>query len=470
MPTPRLSEADSVRIGVHAAAAFTLAAVTRVALILSFPTIHGGDSSARLAHATTLVLGYQLPVPQAFVAAGKAINDDPLLVRFIFCLWGGVLAAGVAALIAKVWGGRAAGIAAVLLACDPLLIHYSIVPYQEAVAYGLLAWAFYFAPGPHSRIAGCLMAGACLSRYEAWLFLPGFFLATRRKRGPTALALLPVVAWGLWWGGVAPPGMYVLDLDLQANRISRVTFLARKWLEYETEWVALLAGAGCLAGLRDRAPWLLKGVAQFMFAMVVIVSFGHEYPPGSGLMSERLIHLPVLAAITAVSGFLGWIASRSRALAGVALTVTLLIGARGLRFEALLLKEAENQPELALARDVARALDARRSPGECVSVLAPRVDPAPLEAYVAKVRAGSGDVRKARELATSLAGTSPDRDRIAAHLKAPVGTVRDYAGCPVLVVIDAAAPDSAPSGPKRGRLLDEVRAGSRIALIYRTRE
>ena len=59
---------------------------------------------------------------------------------------------------------------------------------------------------------------------------------------------------------------------------------------------------------------------------------------------------------------------------------------------------------------------------------------------------------------------------MAAHLKAPVGTVSDQIGCPLLVVIDAGAKEAPPAEAERGRRLDEVRVGSRIALLYRTRE
>jgi hypothetical protein len=118
---------------------FFLAAAVRIGFALAFPTIHGGDAAARLAHADTLVLGYQLPLPQLFVVLGKAISDDPLATRLIFCLWGATLAAGMTAWLTATLGSRAAFFGGILLAFDPLLVHYSIVPYQEPVAYGLVA-------------------------------------------------------------------------------------------------------------------------------------------------------------------------------------------------------------------------------------------------------------------------------------------------------------------------------------------
>jgi hypothetical protein len=72
-------------------------------------------------------------------------------------------------------------------------------------------------------------------------------------------------------------------------------------------------------------------------------------------------------------------------------------------------------------------------------------------------------VEKARERAAGLSDTSPDRDRIAAHLKAPTGTVRRAPGCPLLVVIDDAA------DPSRGDILiAEFSAGRRRGRVFRT--
>ena len=71
----------------------------RAGFALWFPTIHGGDAAGRLAHADSAQLGYQLPLPQLFVVAGKAAHDAPLLVRLLFWGCGAALAAGGAAVV-----------------------------------------------------------------------------------------------------------------------------------------------------------------------------------------------------------------------------------------------------------------------------------------------------------------------------------------------------------------------------------
>ncbi len=440
---------------------FALAAAVRIGFVLAFPTIHGGDAAARLAHADRFVLGYQLPLPQAFVILGKAMSEDPLLVRLIFSLWGAVLASGMAALLAIGLGSRAALFGGLLCACDPLLVHYSIVPYQEPVAYGLLAWAFWFAAIGRVRLAAFVMAAACLCRYETWLFLPAFIWLSGAPR-IAGFAGLPVLGWITWWQGLAPSGLYVLDLDVRANRLSRVTYLGGKLLEYETVWLPALAAVALLLAIRTGARALLGITAALGLVIAIVVGFGHEYPAGSGAMSERLIHLPVLLCLGLAAIALDRIGGRSRTALAACLAIALVFAGRNLRFERSLLRAAAKEPDLALAREVATALEARRSGAECVTAAAPSVDPALLRAYVSKVDASLGDATRARERAAELAGSSPDRDRIAAHLKARPGTVRAEPGCPWLVIVDETRPV-----PGSATLVADLSAGPRRARVLR---
>ena len=432
-----------------------------MALVLAFPTIHGGDAAARLANADSLVLGYQLPLPQGFVWLGKALSDDPVLVRLLFCLWGGVLVSGLAALLSLQTAPRAAWFAGLLLAFDPFLAHYSIVPYQEPVAYGLLVWAFYLGLSNRLIAGGLLMAGACLSRFECWLFLPIFFFATS-SRAATLLGVLPVAGWTLWWKGLAPAGLYVLDLDARGGRLSRVAFLGRKFVEYETWFIAVLAIVGLLLAVRGPERAVLKGVTGVVLIIAIVITFGHEYPPGSGLMSERLIHLPVLLALALAAVALARVSGTSRVALVFCLAVAIALTGRNALFEVRLLRAAAMDQDLALARDTARAIEAVRLPGECVNVTAPFVDPKLLADYVGKVEASFGDVASARERALRLSTRSPDVDRIAAHLRAPVGTVREESGCPLLVLVDTLTTTEPAS-----TLIGEVSAGPRRARLFR---
>lgn len=459
---PNVSEAHAERLGkASLGLVFLVATLVRMAFVVGYPTIHGGDAAARLAHADAFVLGYQLPLPQAFVVLGKTISDDPIVARLIFSAWGGVLASGLAALTWAYAGRGSATVVGLLASVDPLLIHYSIVPYQEPVAYGLAVWAFYLATRRRHILASVLMASACASRYEAWLLLPAFFVLTR-SRVAILISAIPAVAWMLWWQGLGPAGLYVLDIDLHARRLSRVVFLGRKLSEYEPLAILMLALAGAIAimivGRRGRI-WL----AYVGIVMGVIVAFGHEYPPGSGLVSERLLHFPVLAALLLASLTLVRLSGIGRLGAGGAFVLMALFVVRDLSFERRLLRAAAVEPDLALAREIATAIEGVRRSNECVTVIAPAVRQELLNAYVAKVGAAFGDQEQARKNAASLASTSPDRDRIASHLRAPPGTVREAVGCPLQVVVDGVDPERGGTGR-----VTVVAAGTRRAILYRT--
>lgn len=442
---------------------FALAVGVRAAFAIAFPTLHGGDATARLANPGTLVLGYQLPLAQVFVSIGKAVSDDPVWVRLLFCLWGGILASGLTALLAHTVGRRAALFGALLASTDPLLIHYSIVPYQEPLAYGLLLWALWaFATG-RDAAAGILLGAASVSRYEPWLFLPWFFFATR-SWAARIMAAAPITVWILWWRGLAPAGLYVLDLDTESSRVTRVLYLLGKISEYEGAPLLLLAGLGLALSWPLEGRRIPMAVLGLVVVMAVVIGAGHEYPVGSGLMSERLIHMPVVALLFLAAAALGLTTSRWPRATWAALAIALLLAGRNLRFETSLLRAAARDPDLALARDTAREIERFRAAGECVAVIAPPIDPTMLAAYVAKVEQSFGDVPRARERAAALAMASPDRDRIAAHLKAPTGTVQASGECPLRVFIDTAA----PLEPNPGQLLAEISAGSRKARIYRT--
>ncbi len=460
----RLDQEGRVWIGI----AFALATAVRAAFALSFPTIHGGDATARLAGASSVLLGYQLPLPQLMVVAGKAILDDPLLVRLIFCFWGGLLAAGLVALLGLTLDSRAALFGSLLLSFDPLLVHYSIVPYQEPVAYGLLAWAFYFAASRQEMVGTLLMSAACLSRYEVWLFLPAF-LWVSRSRTATGVASLPMFGWILWWQGLAPPGLYVVDLDLEAGRLSRFVFLARKFIEYETALVPVVAGIAIAWSVARPDRMVLRVAGSLALIIALIIAFGHEYPPGSGLLSERLIHLPVLLGLSLAAIALQQISARSTLAFAACIAGSILFAGRSVRFETALLRAAAREPDLALARDLARAIESHRASGECVTVFAPGVDPTFADRYVAKVGAAFGNADRARERAGSLADASPDRDRIAAHLRARTGTVRSLLGCPLVVLVDDAGLEETRASRSSMTLVAQISAGPRRAEVFRIR-
>jgi hypothetical protein len=484
-----------------------LALAARIPWVLAYPAVHGGDSVARLARSDSLLLAYQLPLPQLLVFLARAVHPDPLLARMVFVVIGAILAPVAARAVAAACG-RAAGLAAGFLAAlHPLFVYYSLVPYQESSMLLLLLAAVVARLGGRTAAASLLLGLACLTRYEAWLAVPLFVWHDRRRLAPAVLLYgWAPLSWLLVWGGLSPAGTYVVDLDPSGRRLSRLLFLWRKLREYSGDLLLALAGLGSArlawrsARLR-RAParpqaalWSAAYLGLFLLAVTL---FGHEFPPGSGHVSERLVHVPALLVcalaglgVAALAGpgraALGMdrgggsesadgpragVAGRRMAAVAVASALLAWQAHAWIGRTASLLGAANADPSLALAVQVARLAHERLAPGERIAVVAPTVSGAALDDYVRRVERGGGDAGAARAIAASLAQHSPDADRIAANLPRPPGTVvqssiRRFPDARLIAVFDDAG-EAQEFRP--GVLLARFVAGARAVAVYRPR-
>ncbi|HET9314297.1 MAG TPA: hypothetical protein VFQ51_01865, partial [Vicinamibacteria bacterium] len=354
-----------------------------------------------------------------------------------------------------------------LLALHPLLVYYSLVPYQEGpMLLGLLLGAHALLARRENR-ASLWLGLACLCRYEAWI--AAALAAAARRRGWLVAALRygwAPAAWVLIWRGLSPSGSYVLDLDPTAGRLARLSFLFAKLREYSGDALLLLALVGLVlvAWRRDRR-WAWGGAYLASFTLVVVAA-GHEFPPGSGLVSERLAHVPAVALCAlagAALGASGGDLSRWRWV--IAAAAVALIGVPAVRRAQAQVLEANRDPSLQLAVAVARRAGLELRAGDALAVAAPPVPAAALDDYVRKIQRVGGDPARARALALALAGRSPDATRIAAQLARPPATVVE-AGTPAALV---AVYDDAPEAARwrTGTALARYAAGPRAVTLYR---
>jgi hypothetical protein len=449
---------------------FTLALLARLPLVFAYPAVYGGDSVARLARSDELVLAYQLPLPQLLVFLARSLSADPLLTRALFATIGALLPLALLRAMRPWAGDTAALLAALLAALHPLPLYYSLVPYQESPMLVLLLEAACALQQRRERRAGLLLGLACLCRYEAWI-AAALAVAARRAtpRAVLTFAWAPVL-WLAAWQGLSPAGTYVLDPDPGAARWSRVAFLALKLRDYSGWSFLLLAGLGAVAVLRRRERPFLWGALYVFATSLAVIALGHEFPPGSGQVSERLLHIPVVAGCVLAGLGLDAAARRARAglplAAAAAAVVALALGQSWLRFARGQIAAANRDPSLSLALSIARVADAELRPGERLAVLAPAVPRGALEDYVRKVERAGGDVARAREIAESLARHSPDSDRVAANLARPPRTVTEEAQGAALVAVFDDAPQSRAQAP--GARLARFQAGPRGVTLYRS--
>jgi hypothetical protein len=411
-----------------AALLLAIGLVARLLLIHAYPAVHGDDSALRLARSDELLVGYWLPLPQLLVYVTRALAPDPLWTRAAFSLAGATAPVALAALVAETAGTAAARAAGVLAALHPLLVHYSTVPYQEALALPLLLAAALALLRGRDVPAGLAMGGACLSRYETWI-AAALAIATRRGRFARALLLFgwAPLAWLLLWSGLGPPGSVILDLDPGAQRLPRLGFLLGKLREYAGDLVLALALLGALVAWRRRlASWAWGGAFVVLY-LAAQLAVGHEYPPGSGLLSERMAHVPALASCALAGLAVGEaqraLSARGRtrlAAAGAGLFL-IVLGAAWQRRSHELAAAANDAPSLRLAFEVARLADRELSGTGRLAVAAPPPPADALEAYLRKLERSGGDVARARAIVEAL--PPPDLMRIRAQLARPPKTV-----------------------------------------------
>jgi len=433
---------------------FALALAVRVALLLQHPGIYGDDSAARLAYADRLVLAYQLPLPQLLVVVMRWLAPHPAWTQLVFAAIGAGVAPLLAAVVTRLESPLAGRVAGALAAVHPAFVYYSLVPYQEAPMLVLLLAAVLALLHARDGVAAPCVGLACLCRYEAWI-AAALLVAWRRSRASALFTIVPI-AWVVFWRGLSPGGTYVLDLDPHAGRLHRLGFLLAKTADYAGALLLVLGAVGGAWVLwRGDRRWRAAAAFAAVFVAAVVVA-GHEFPPGSGRVSERLVHLPALATCAGAGVVLARLSPRRPWLAAA---ITAILAVDGSRRARALVAAAHDAPDVRLAQSVAAFVERRLGAGAHVAVDAPAVAAADVEAYVRKVQAAGGDAARARATARELSRLPPDAVRVAAQLARPPGTVVPIGEeAALLAVFDGA--------PRAGRPVAEFHAGSRRAVVY----
>lgn len=450
---------------------FALGLFARLPLVFAYPAVHGGDSVLRLARSDELLIGIWLPLPQLVVYLTRAVAPDPLWTRLAFSLLGAATPLSLAALLAATAGPAPARIAGALAALHPLLVYYSTVPYQEVLALPLLLAGYLALLRGASGRASLLLGLACLSRYEAWIAaaLAGF---ARRERPARAAALF---GWApfLWFvacRGLGPAGGYVLDLDAGAGWLRRLGFLLAKLREYAGDPLLWLAGLGVVVAWRRGLRSWAWGGAYLVLFLAAQAAVGHEDTAGSGLLNERMAQVPAVA-VCALAGLAAGMAQqageqRARGWLAPLGTCVLLawLGAGWLQRTRALVKEANQDPSLQLAFEVARLAERQLSPAGRLGVAAPAPAAAAVETYFRKLALSGGDLERARQIVREA--LPPDLARIRAHLARPPGSVVLAGREPAELM---AVFDDAPGAElhRTGAPLARFVHGARAVTVYR---
>jgi hypothetical protein len=195
---------------------FAVSFLGRWFLLTKFPAMYGWDAFTRLWASDALFVRHWLPVPQIPIVVAHYFDFGLLFVRLSSAMFGSIAVVSFGIVAGRYYGLKAGMVTGLLLCVMSDFVRYTIVPYQEGPLLAFMGLYLVFAPfgiGECSTkrylLAVFFLGLACLSRYEAWVFMlleNGRYLIGRRWT--PVVKMLPVVlllpAWFLLSSYITP--------------------------------------------------------------------------------------------------------------------------------------------------------------------------------------------------------------------------------------------------------------------------
>ena len=368
---------------------FAAGLALRLALIIRFPLIFGGDPMVRLIHRDSILISHQLPLLQLVVFGIAHLTHDYVVTMCAMAIIGAAVGAGFYLLALDLMDENAAFWGGLLMATNPFVVGYSIVPFQESLMLATLLFAFHFYYADQPVASSLCLALACFTRFEAWAAAAVLAYAYGRKRGFVNGLLLfgwaPAV-WLIYQRGLAPAGSFVVESHITAARLMRWVYLGYITLKFTPVIVVALGLVGAWLLWRDKwwgKVWPLV-VFVALFTIALLFSAHGDWPDPERRIASREAHLWIAAVVVLAAVALNSI-TRYRviiALAGV------MFGIWGsYRFVA---NEAAD-PRLQLSYRLAKFLDHALEPGQRALILSPPWPPLTFDFYLQRARETGGE-------------------------------------------------------------------------------
>lgn len=294
---------------------FLFGLLVRLWLIISHPSMYGGDSILRMVHTDKIIIAYNLPLLQFFIFLVSKISSNPFVLRFLMTIIGAAAGCGIYLLAMKLFDRNVARLTALLFTINPFILVHSIMPYQEILMLASLFLAGYFLIRDKiSRldqyISSFFIGMACLTRYEGWmaasfivavtflykLNMTNWNINLKKAIYTTCLFCWVPILWFLWNKGLGPEGTFVLDNEFTFMRLIRVPYIVVKTIYVSTPAAAFLGFIGLVIMVfseKRKDKRLLAIAGFFLLFLTILTIWGHDYPPGSNLVTERELHLPL---------------------------------------------------------------------------------------------------------------------------------------------------------------------------------
>lgn len=354
---------------------FMAGLLLRLALILRFPVIFGGDPMVRLLHRDQILLSHQLPLLQLVVWALARLTHNYVVTQCVMAVIGAGAAAAFYLLARDLVEEPAAFASALLLATHPLITALSIVPFQESLMLATLFLAFHYFYTDRPIVAGSWLGLACLTRFEAWAAAPVLAAAYIWKNGPRPAVILrglilfgwAPMTWMIFRRGLAPPGSFVVETHLTLARLMRWVYLGYITAKFTPVMVIALGLLGLWWLWRDRQRWIprLRPLIGFLalFLIALLFSAHGDWPDPERRIASREAHLWIVAVALLAAIALEKMSRYRTAVVAAAV----LFGIWGsYRY----VERETTDPQVLLSYRLAKFLDARLQPGERALILA----------------------------------------------------------------------------------------------------
>ena len=300
-----------------------IAAAPRLELLLRYPLLYDGDAYGRWLDRSAPFQSPWVPLFQLCIFVLTRLADSIFAIQLLAVCFGVTATLAFWLLLYRAFGAAIAYLGALALALQPLLIVFTIVPYQEGLFLSLACLALWLAlsPGePQWRWLTPVVALMALTRYEGWLLallLWLLLLWRRRKTGSlgwrfasgSALALgwTPLL-WILVRRNVSPAGVQTLAPTL--NPTSLLTTLSTLWpvwnLQLGLIGSILVLGGFVWLGWQARCGSELAGLLlAFLIGDLLILAFLRPFSPNN-------LRLPLLSLPVVLVGMAGLLVEGAR--------------------------------------------------------------------------------------------------------------------------------------------------------------
>ena len=394
---------------------FAVGLALRLALIARFPVIFGGDPMVRMLHRDRILISHQLPLLQLIIFTIARATHNYLFTMCVMAVIGAAVGTALYLLARDLTTEPAAFWAGLLLATNPFVAGYSIVPFQESLMLAALLLAFHFFYSERFAFASICLALACFTRFEAWAAAPVLVYAYGRKRGYLrGVALLgwaPAV-WLIYQRGLAPMGSFVLESHVTFARFLRWVYLAYITAKF-TPVIVLALGAGGLWLLWQDRWWpRLWPLIVFitLFTVALLFSAHGDFLDPERRIASREAHLWIAAVVLLAAIAL---AKMGRYRVPVALAGVLF----GIIGSYRLVSREASEPRLELSYRLAKFFDHALQPGERALILSPPWPAGTFDFYLQRARETGGEkgYEAAKQNLKEADTSPPDYQRTLIH-------------------------------------------------------